>query len=91
MSLLSKLFGRAQTSSPQAQSVEHKGFTITPTPVREGPKFRISAQIQKDVNGQPLTHTLIRADVMDDWDDAVMACIRKAKQVINEQGERLFD
>lgn len=90
MSLLSKLFGGAKAAEKAAQSVEYQGFAITPTPIREGSKFRISARIDKDVAGEMLSHTLIRADVMDGMDDAAEASLRKAKQMIDEQGEGLF-
>jgi len=36
------------------------------------------------------THNLVRADTINDYDEAVKASIGKAKQMIDEQGERLF-
>lgn len=90
MSLLSKLFGGSKPAEAAAQSVDYEGFAITPKPIREGSKYRIGAQIDKEVAGEPRSHTLIRADVLDGLDDAVEASVRKAKQVIDEQGEGLF-
>jgi hypothetical protein len=84
MSLLSKLFGGGSAPEPQRETYE--GFTITPIPEKEGSRFRIGATIEKD--GQ--THHLIRADMLETLEDANQASIRKAKQMIDEQGARIF-
>ena len=47
---------------------------------------RRPALIEKDGR----THTLIRADVLEDLAAASEASIGKAKQMIDEQGDRLF-
>ena len=85
MSLLSKLFGGGK-SAPEAEPETYNGFTITPTPIAEGGRFRISARIEKDGK----SHTLIRADVLEDLAAASEASLGKAKQMIDEQGDRLF-
>lgn len=85
MSLFSKLFGGG--SAPEPESEIYEGFRITPSPAKEGGRFRIGATIEKD--GQ--THHLIRADMLETLEDANQASIRKAKQMIDEQGERLFN
>ncbi|MEL7151442.1 MAG: HlyU family transcriptional regulator [Pseudomonadota bacterium] len=85
MSLFSKLFGGGG-STPDPETESYEGFTITPNPAREGARFRVGATIEKD--GQ--THQLIRADMLETLDEANEASIRKAKQMIDEQGTRLF-
>lgn len=85
MSLFSKLFGGG--SVPEPESEIYEGFKITPRPAKEGSRFRIGATIEKD--GQ--THQLIRADMLETLEDANQASIRKAKQMIDEQGVRLFN
>ena len=92
MSLLSRLFGGGGgPPKPRHASETYKEFAITPDPVREGTSFRIRAHIAKDVGGEARTHTLIRADTLGDEETAVTASVGKAKQLIDEQGERLFD
>ena len=91
MSLLSRLFGGGGSQKPRHASESYKDFTITPDPAREGPTFRIRAHIAKDIGGQTKTHTLIRADTLNDEEAAVAASLVKARQLIDEQGERLFD
>ncbi|MCR8725434.1 HlyU family transcriptional regulator [Frigidibacter sp. ROC022] len=91
MSILSRLFGggSARKSAPDPET--YNGFTITPTPVREGSRFRLSARIEAQVGEETRTHTLIRADMLDSEEAAVEASLRKARQVIDEQGQALFD
>jgi hypothetical protein len=90
MSLLSRLFGGGG-SGPEPQAESYKGFAITPTPIREGTRYRISAKIVKEVAGQTKTHTLIRADTLESLDAAAEASTAKAKVLIDQQGDRLFD
>lgn len=89
MSLFSKLFGGgASASAPEPET--YQGFAIHPDPMPEGRQFRLQARIEKDVGGEIKSHTVIRADVFESRDAAVEAAIVKAKQVIDEQGDRLF-
>ncbi len=88
MSLFGKLFGRA--GAPEAQAETYEGFRITVTPIKEGDTFRVCALIEKDVAGETLSHKLVRADTVQGFEAAQAASLRKAKQVIDEQGERIF-
>lgn len=85
MSLFSKLFGGG-TRAPEAEPEDYKGFAITVSPQKDGSGWRIAARIEKD--GQ--IHDLIRADVLNEKEAAEQASLSKAKQVIDEQGDRLF-
>lgn len=89
MSILSKLFGLGG-EKPEAEPEEYKGFRIYAEPAREGSKFRIGARIEKDVDGVLASHTLIRADMLDDLETAMSSSVNKAKQMIDEQGDRIF-
>jgi len=89
MSLLSRLFGGG-AARPGRPPETYEGFTITPDPIREGPRWRISARIEKEVGGEAKSHTLIRADTLEDEEAAATASLGKAKQLIDEQGDRLF-
>ena len=90
MSLLSRLFGGGGPAKPRHASETHKGFTITPDPQREGSRFRVRAHLSKDIDGETRTHTLIRADTLEDEDAAATTSVNKARQMIDEQGDRLF-
>lgn len=92
MSLLSRLFGSKNSESPvkPTTSVDYQGFRITPTPVTEDQGYRLSALIEKEVDGTLRTHKLIRADTMNSPEQCADAAIAKAKQLIDQQGDRLF-
>lgn len=84
MSLFSKLFGGGST--PSAEPETYKDFAITPTPQKESGGWRLAARIERD--GQ--AHLLIRSDVLNSKEQAEDASVAKAKQIIDEQGMRLF-
>ena len=90
MSFLKRLFGGGAASAPAYDAVEHDGFTIQPDPIAEGGQYRLAATISKEVDGEMRTHRLIRADVFQDAGQAAQFAVTKARQVIAEQGERLF-
>jgi len=91
MSILSRLFGSSNPASKQDAEPElYEGCRIYPEPVPDGGKFRLAARIEKDIDGETRSHSLIRADLLDDKNSASEAACRKARQVIDEQGERLF-
>lgn len=90
MSFLKKLFGSAPTPPQDMPSEEYKGFSITPTPQQDGNQFRLCARIEKEIDGEVKTHTLIRADTMADREEVAAISLQKAKQVIDEQGDKLF-
>ena len=93
MSILSRLFGGGGgggKAAPEAEPEMHEGFRIYADPMKEGSRWRVAARIEKEVGGETKTHRLIRADVLDDREAAVAASLGKARQVIDEQGERIF-
>ena len=90
MSFLKKLFGSAPRIEKSEEPVEHEGYQITATPIAEGGQFRLSAEISREIDGETKTHRMIRADIFPNRDDAIAAALRKARQVIKEQGDRIF-
>ena len=85
-----RLFGggreTAAAAPDAAATVDHDGFAITPEPAKAAGGWRIGARIEKDGR----THHLVRADTIQSRDEAVEQSVRKARQVIDEQGDRLF-
>ena len=92
MSLLSRLFGggkkggSTRTEPPQ----DYNGYTIAPAPIDEGGVHRICAVIELERDGEVLSHRMIRADTLQDRDAAVEVSLRKAQQLIDQQGDALF-
>src|SRR5215470_7287153 len=94
MGLFRNLFGRGESTDTPAKAeaaTEHEGYLIHPAPRRQGAGWLIAASITKAFPDGVKAHEFIRADTYTDRDDAVAACIRKAKQIIAEQGDRMFD
>lgn len=88
MSILSRLFGGG--SAPEPDPEVHKAFRIYPEPKPEGGGFRIAGRIEREIGGEVKVHRFLRADLIQSRDEADRLSILKAKQIIDEQGERLF-
>ncbi|MEM0937833.1 MAG: HlyU family transcriptional regulator [Pseudomonadota bacterium] len=94
MSLLSRLFGSHggdASSKGTAPGENYEGYMIYAEPLRDGGKWRVAARIEKEVDGEVRTHRLIRADTLDGEDAAVAASSAKAKVLIDQQGDAIFD
>lgn len=94
MSFLKRLFGGGSESSksePASEPIEHDGFLIQATPFTEGGQYQTCGVITKEVGGVVREHKFIRADRFASHADAVEVTIRKARQLIDQQGERIFN
>lgn len=92
MSLLSRLFGGGGGGGKAAEqpAETYEGFSITPDPIKDGGSWRLAARVEKEIGGEMKSHHLIRADTFQSADEASSAAIAKAKQIIDEQGDRLL-
>ncbi len=90
MSILSKLFGGGG-EKPPAPPEQYQGFDIHVDPMRDGPRWRIAARIEKEIDGEVKTHQLVRADTLESHDAAAEATLAKAKMLIDQQGVAIFD
>lgn len=95
MSFWKNLFGggggAAAKEETSGDPVEHKGFSILATPFTEGGQFQTCGVISKEIDGELKTHKFIRADRFSTKEDAIDVTLRKARQIIDEQGERIFN
>jgi hypothetical protein len=80
-----------ETSGPAVPATEYKGYRIRPTPYRTNALFQTAGIIEKDAPEGVKEHRFIRADTHPSRDDAVAFAISKAKQIIDLQGDRIFD
>ena len=95
MSFWKSLFGgggnkQARPTAP-ARTAEHNGYRIEAMPYPEEGQFQVSGVISKEVDGVVKRHKFVRADRFPTLDDAAEFSIVKAKQIIEQQGEKLFD
>ncbi len=94
MSFFSKLFGGGKTEEAtpvEGRSVEHKGFTIRATPFKEAGQFQTCGVIAKQTEEGVKEHRFIRADRFAGMDEASDVALAKGRQIVDEQGDRLFD
>lgn len=95
---LGKFFGKilggggdsATPAAVQEEPVEYKGFMITAAPINEGGQFRTAGSIAKEIDGEQKSVQFIRADNHSDRGSAVTHSERKAQQIVDEQGESIF-
>jgi hypothetical protein len=71
--------------------VEYKGFVIRAAPYKNNGHYQMAGVITRDIGGERKEHRFIRADSYASYDDAVTFTINKARQIIDLQGERIFD
>ena len=74
----------------RSEAVAYGGFVIMSSPQRDGSHWRLAGVILKESGGGQLERTFVRADTFMSREDADDFAIRKGKQIIDEQGERLF-
>jgi hypothetical protein len=93
MSFWKSLFGGSSEGAEAKPSaaVEYNGFTIRPAPYKAEGQYQTAGTISKEVGGVTKEHKFIRADRHAGYDDAVEFSLAKAKQIIDQQGERMFD
>ncbi len=91
MSFLKKLFGggAAKEAAP-AKTAEHKGFTIAAAPYKEAGQYQTAGVISKEVGGIRKEHRFVRADRFAALEDAADHALVKGRQIVDEQGERMF-
>ncbi len=91
-SFFSKIFGggRRDVDPNQGDLVEHKGLIISPAPISDGGQWRLAGTIIKKSDQRRLEARYVRADVFPSFEAAEEYSVRKGKQIIDEQGERLF-
>lgn len=95
MSFWTRLFGGGKPAEtgpakPTAE-IEHGGFTIRAEPYRaEGGQFQTAGTVVKAIDGEVREHRFVRADRFAGVEDATQFALSKGRQLVDEQGERLF-
>ncbi len=83
---------KKKAASRESESViDYKGYTIRPTPKKEGGLWLTEGVITKEFAGEVKERYFIRADIHRTKEDADASAIAKAKRIIDEEGDRLFD
>ncbi|MDX6750988.1 HlyU family transcriptional regulator [Geminicoccaceae bacterium 1502E] len=74
----------------RSAAVEYKGYRIIPHPRPHGGQFLTSGIIEKDFPEGMRSHEFIRADTHASADDAKSFAIIKGRQIIDQEGDRVF-
>jgi hypothetical protein len=96
MSFLSKLFGGGSKTAAEPAGDKflgeesYKQFTIRALEMRAGSEYQLAGTIEKDIDGELKTYRFVRADRMSSKDDLIAMALNKGRQIIDEQGERIF-
>jgi hypothetical protein len=96
MSFLSKLFGGGDKSAStpagdkELDQESYKGFLIKAIEMRAGSEYQLAGTIEKEIGGELKTYKFVRADRMGSKDDLVSMALGKGRQIIDEQGDRIF-
>ena len=93
MSFWSALFGGRGAASAEKVSdpVEYKGYVIRAAPYKSNGQYQTAGIIAREIGGVRKEHRFIRADAHVSYEDAVTFTLNKARQIIDLQGERIFD
>jgi hypothetical protein len=93
MSFWKNLFGGGGGTSkePELGGAEtYKGFTIRAKLMPVGSEYQLAGQIEKDVDGEKKVYDFVRADRFGSKEDVQVHALSKARQIIDEQGNMLF-
>ena len=97
MSFLKSLFGlgggKEQGSAAPASAAkeaEHKGFIIRATPYKDGGQYQTAGTITKEIGGETKEYKFVRADRFSTIEEAADLSLSKGRQIIDEQGEKMF-
>ena len=55
-----------------------------------GREYQLAGRIEKEIGGEMKRHDFVRADRFSSKDEAASMAISKGRQIIDEQGERMF-
>jgi hypothetical protein len=92
MSFWSALFGGRGTAGEKVSDpVEYKGYVIRAAPFKNSGQYQTAGSIARDIGGVHKEHRFIRADAYASYDDAVNFTLSKARQIVDLQGDRIFE
>lgn len=93
MSFFKRLFGGGSAEPEQPKTTaeaEHAGFTIHAQPYKAEGGWQTAGIVSKGEGEHRREHRFIRADRFPAIEDATEFALRKGRQLVDEQGERMF-
>jgi hypothetical protein len=95
MSFLKSLFGggkssgSAKTEAPLGEE-NYRGYLIRAIAMQAGSEFQLAGTIEKEIDGEVKVHRFVRADRLPNRDEAASISLSKGRQLVDEQGDKLF-
>ena len=77
-------------AAPVGPAIEYNGYTIQPAPRRERGQWLTAGVISKDFPEGSKSQHFVRAETHAGPEQASAFAVVKAKQIIDERGDRLF-
>lgn len=81
----------AKTETQVVSSAQYNDFEIRAAPVKDSNGWRVTGTVVKEIDGTLKEHYFVRADSCPDRESAAALTLRKARQLIDERGDRIFD
>jgi hypothetical protein len=92
MSFWKSLFGGGSSGrTKEPEPVEYNGYLIRPAPFEQEGQYQTAGTIEKDIAGARKQHRFIRADRHPSHEAAVEFTVLKARQIVDQMGDRMFD
>jgi hypothetical protein len=85
-----RLFGGAAAAPPEEDPIDYNGYRIRPTPFPRLGQYQTAGIIEKEIGGAVKEHRFVRAETHSSHEEAIAFSIAKAKQIVDEQGDRIF-
>jgi len=93
--LLARLFGsRGSTDAAGTgahEAIEYGGYRIRPTPYLSEGQYQTAGVIERDPGGEANEYRFVRAEKHASREEAASFAITKGKQIIDQDGARLFE
>jgi len=83
--------GEGKKAASKIPPVDYDGYRIVAEPQPTNGQWQVSGRIEKDFGETVKSHSFIRADTLPDEQGAANEMIRKAKMMIDQQGDSIFD
>lgn len=92
--LMGKLFGGGSArpdNAPEEPATLYKDYAIRPAPRKQGAQWLLAGVITKQSADGVKEYAFVRADTFAARDEAATFAIAKGKQIIDEQGDNIFE
>lgn len=91
--ILKKLFGGGAEPGPAkpAAELDYDGFRLIATPVQVAGGWSTQGTIEKTIGGELKQIDFVRADTSPSRDGAAQMSLDKAKKIVDERGDAVFD